>query len=79
MINMVSDEQMILANRIIEILAIYKKYENIINAGSYVGGKNHKLSLAIEMINPINKFLKQGIFEKVDFQKTMDQMKVILN
>jgi len=79
MINMVSDEQMILADRIIEILATYKKYENIINGGSYVGGKSHKLSLAIEMINSINKFLKQGIFEKVDFQKTIDQMKVILN
>lgn len=79
MIDVVPDEQMNMANRLIEIMATYKESEDLINIGAYVKGSSPKIDNAVEMIDPINKFLKQGIFEKVSYQKTIEQMKDILN
>lgn len=79
MVDIVSDEQLELANQLIEIMATYKESEDLINIGAYVKGSNPKIDNAIKMIDPINKFLKQGITEKVNYQETMEQMKAVLN
>lgn len=79
MTDIVSDKEMNLANRLIEIMATYRESEDLINIGAYVKGSNSKIDYAIEMIDSINKFLKQGIFEKVNYQETIEQMKAILN
>lgn len=78
MIDLVPDEQMNMANRLSEFMATYKESEDLINIGAYVKGSSPKIDKAIEMIDPINNFLKQGIFEKVSYQETIEQMKAIL-
>ncbi len=79
MIDVISEEEMALANKLIEIMAVYKESEDLINIGAYVKGSSSKIDYAIKMIDSINKFLKQGIFEKVSSRETMEQIKVILN
>ena len=78
MIDVVPDEQMDLANRLVDIMATYKESEDLINIGAYVKGSSQKIDFAIKMIDSINNFLKQGIFEKVSYQETIERLKEIL-
>ncbi len=79
MIDVVSDEHLVLANRLIEIMATYRESEDLINIGAYVKGSSSKIDFAIKMIDAINNFLKQGIFEKVNYQESVEQIKAILS
>lgn len=47
-----------------ELLAAYTDAEDLINLGGYVRGANPVTDRAISMINEMNTFLKQGIYEK---------------
>jgi len=50
-----------------ELLAAYTEAEDLINLGGYVRGANPVTDRAIAMINEMNSFLKQGIYEKDSF------------
>ena len=75
MIDIVDEEHRQMAAKIINILAIYKKAEDLINIGAYVKGSNPEIDYAITMIDRVNAFLKQDIDEKVDFHQTKIQMR----
>jgi flagellum-specific ATP synthase len=77
MIDIVDEEHRQMAARIVNILATYKKAEDLINIGAYVGGSNREIDYAISMIDPINRFLRQDIHEKVTFGETKNQMQAI--
>jgi len=47
-----------------ELLAAYTEAEDLINLGGYVRGANPVVDRAISMINDMNAFLKQGIYEQ---------------
>ncbi len=63
------------AGRIKEVLATYRKAEDLINIGAYATGSNPKIDRAIQMIDPINRFLRQGIHERMTFEESIDAMK----
>jgi len=77
MLDIVDDEHRQMAQRIIQILATYKKAEDLINIGAYVKGSNPEIDYAITMIDRVNGFLKQEIDEKIDFQQTINQMRAL--
>jgi flagellum-specific ATP synthase len=79
MIDIVNDEHKQMARRIVQILATYKKAEDLINIGAYVRGSNPEIDYAISMIDRINGFLKQDIYEKIDFRQTIDQMRILFS
>jgi flagellum-specific ATP synthase len=60
-----------------ELLAVFREAEDLINIGAYVKGSNPKIDLAISKIEEMRGFLKQGINEKVDFDKSLEQLKRI--
>ena len=62
------------ANKLKETLAIYRKAEDLINIGAYVAGSNPKIDYAIEMIEKINKYLKQDIDETTDFDESISRL-----
>ncbi|MGD2038520.1 MAG: flagellar protein export ATPase FliI [Desulfobacterales bacterium] len=62
------------ANKLKETLAIYRKAEDLINIGAYVAGSNPKIDYAIEMIEKISNYLKQGIDETTDFDESISQL-----
>ncbi len=64
MIHVVDDAQQQAAARILEILAVYRDAEDLINIGAYVKGSNPKIDLALKKIDAILDFLKQGINDK---------------
>lgn len=67
-------EQQEAAGRIREILSTYKRNEDLINIGAYQDGSDPKIDHAKRMIYPVYDFLKQGIFEVVRFQDSLNQM-----
>jgi len=74
MMDIVSDRHRELANRMMNVLATYKKAEELINIGAYVHGSNAEIDDAIRRINPVNEFLKQGISEHFDYKKSLQMM-----
>ena len=62
------------ANDIINIIATYKKAEDLINIGAYVEGSNPEIDNAIKMTGRINSFLSQDIEEKIGFEETKEQL-----
>ncbi|MGB9822643.1 FliI/YscN family ATPase [Thermodesulfovibrio sp.] len=62
------------AQRLLELLAIYSRYEDIINIGAYKEGTNPQVDFAIKMMNKINNFLRQDINERVSFQESLNQL-----
>ena len=71
-----SDEHKIVAQKIKELLAVYDRNKEIISLGMYVKGTNPKLDEAVQRIDKIQNFLKQGE-ESVDISETLRLMKEI--
>ncbi len=72
--DIVDEQHRQLAKKIVNVLATYKKAEDLINIGAYVQGSNPDIDYAIAMVDRVNRFLRQDIGEKIDFQETKKQM-----
>jgi len=79
MTNLVSDEHKAAAGKLREVLARYAEAEDLINIGAYVKGSNPKIDFALSKIDQVNEFLKQGTFEKIDFEETVEKLLVIFS
>jgi flagellum-specific ATP synthase len=66
------------AGRIKEVLATYRKAEDLINIGAYAAGSNPKIDYAIKMIDPINRFLQQGINEETSLEESIGVLKSMM-
>jgi len=62
------------ANRLKQILATYKKAEDLINIGAYVAGSNPKIDYAIQMIEKVNEYLRQGIQENEGLDESITKL-----
>jgi flagellum-specific ATP synthase len=67
------------AGQLKELLATYRKAEDLINIGAYVAGANRGIDLAITKIDSINAYLRQGIDESVDFETCLLDLDRIVN
>ena len=62
------------AGRLKETLATFRKAEDLINIGAYVGGSNPKIDFALKMIDRINAYLRQDIGEAVPLAESVAQL-----
>lgn len=69
-----SDEHRKAAGKIRNLLAVYKKNEDLINIGAYVKGSDPKCDEAIKMMDKINAFLQQEVEEKFYYNETIEQL-----
>ncbi len=74
MTNLVSDDHKQAAAKLREVLARYAEAEDLINIGAYVKGSNPKIDYALSKIDEVNEFLKQGTFEKIDYEDTVNRL-----
>ncbi len=72
--NIVSQDQLRLAEMIRENMAIYHDAEDLINIGAYREGANKKIDNAIQLHEPIDQFLKQGVAESADLNRSIAHM-----
>jgi len=62
------------AGRLKEVLATYRKAEDLINIGAYAVGSNPKIDYAIKMIDQVNAYLRQGIEEKEGLDESIEKL-----
>lgn len=65
------------ANRLKQILATYKKAEDLINIGAYVAGSNPKIDYAIQMIEKVDEYLRQGILKNEGLDDSIQKLEEI--
>lgn len=62
------------ASKIRNLLAVYKKNEDLISIGAYVKGTDSRIDQSILFMDEINAFLQQKVDEKNDFDTTIDKL-----
>ena len=73
--SVVDQDHLDLAGKIRQVLASYKKNELLIKIGEYKRGADKDGDFALDHIDKVNAFLKQGIEELSSFDETMQQMR----
>lgn len=68
MTEIVPKEQVQAANRMKELLTIYRDAEDLINIGAYKSGSNPEIDTAIASIRDIWGFTRQGVDERTSFE-----------
>lgn len=74
MVDVVDKDHRKKAGDILNILATYKKAEDLINIGAYVKGSNPEIDYAISMIARVNTYLTQDMEESVNFDKSKQDL-----
>lgn len=65
------------AQRLLRMISVYREAEDLIRIGAYVDGSDPEIDAAKKIMGTIKAFLQQGIYEKISFQESMDQLKNI--
>lgn len=71
-------EQVDLVSNARDLLALYRKNEDLVNIGAYTKGNNARIDLAIEKYDDLNGFLRQQVAEKVTRAESFDQIAALL-
>jgi flagellum-specific ATP synthase len=75
MTDIVAPDQMAARNQLVSVMATYRKAEDLINIGAYVGGSNPQIDYAIKKMPGINSFLRQSVEEKIPFADSLARLK----
>lgn len=62
-----------------DLLSTYKDSEDLINLGAYVRGSNRKIDLSIEYHDALEKYLKQSVDEKSEFEVCIENLISLFN
>jgi len=71
-------EELDLAGRARELLALYRKNEDLISIGAYQKGANAALDRSIALQDALRQFLRQGVLEHTDRTESYALLKKIL-
>jgi len=72
--DVVGQDQLLLARRVLWLLAIYQEKEDLINVGAYVPGVNRELDLAVQCRAKINQFLQQPSSTSIAAAQTQEEL-----
>lgn len=79
MIEITDEEHQQKATKIRSVMSTYYENYDLISIGAYKTGTNREIDYAIKNIDSINRFLKQGIDERFDFEDTMFLMSELVD
>ncbi|HRD55401.1 MAG TPA: flagellar protein export ATPase FliI [Parachlamydiaceae bacterium] len=75
--SIVPQERLQLVGKLKEVLANYKKNELLIKIGEYKRGSDKMGDFAIDYIDKVLRFLKQGVDEKCSYQETEQLLRTL--
>lgn len=75
--SIVPGEHLQLVGKLKEVLANYKKNELLIKIGEYKRGADKAGDFAIDHVDKVNNFLKQGVEEKCSFEETVQLLRSV--
>ncbi|MFP4054369.1 MAG: FliI/YscN family ATPase [Phycisphaerae bacterium] len=73
----VGKEHLEASRRLRAIYATYQSAEDLINIGALAAGSNPRIDKAIELIEPVNAFLQQGLEDRTTLGETLRRMQEI--
>ena len=76
--NLVSPEDLKLANKFRRLWSLYQQNQDLIQVGAYEAGSNPALDEAIRLREQMDAFLCQGMHEGLDEQATREQLREML-
>jgi flagellum-specific ATP synthase len=74
MIDIVDAQHEQAARKLKEVVATIREAQDLINIGAYVKGSNPKIDYALSKIEEVEEFLRQDIWEKADFQASVQKL-----
>jgi flagellum-specific ATP synthase len=77
--HIIDDRHKEYAGKFIEMLSIYKKFEDMINLGAYKHGTNPRVDTAIQIIDRLKSYLKQDMNEHIDYPNALQGMYCIFD
>ena len=77
--DIVSPRHIELAGKARGVLASYAEAEDLINIGAYAKGSNPKIDFALNKIDQLTSFLRQGFNETTTLQQSIEQLGTILS
>lgn len=77
MVNIVTEDHLEAANKVKELLAVYREAKDLIDVGAYQNGNNPRIDLAIKFIDELNRYLKQSIYEDCLFDNSINDLQEI--
>lgn len=77
--DLVTPQQKGHASRLKNLLATYRKAEDLINIGAYVRGTNPDIDYAIAMIDRVKQYLQQDMSEQVDYSQSLTQLEELFS
>ena len=78
MYDIVEDDHLNMARKLVRVLATYREAEDLINIGAYVDGTDPHIDYAKNNIHKINSFLQQDINESMSFKESVIRLKNVL-
>ncbi|MGW8324890.1 MAG: FliI/YscN family ATPase, partial [Desulfobacterales bacterium] len=78
MYDIVEDDHLNMARKLVKVLATYREAEDLINIGAYVDGTDPQIDYAKKNIHNINSFLQQDIYESMSFKESITRLKKVL-
>jgi flagellum-specific ATP synthase len=77
MSSIATSEHKKVAGQLKNVLATYAEAEDLVNIGAYRSGSNPSIDFALSKIDDVNDFLMQDMYEKVDFDDTVEKLKAL--
>lgn len=70
-------EHLELREKLVKVLATYRRAEDLVNINAYVRGTNPDIDHALEKIAAVNRYLRQGMQESVALPQAVQELKEI--
>ena len=75
MYDIVEDDHLDMARKLVKVMATYREAEDLINIGAYIDGTDPQIDFAKKMIYKINSFLQQDINQSITFEESVVRLK----
>lgn len=79
MTNICPEEHVYAARKLKEVVASYEKERDLILIGAYESGSNPQVDYAIEKIDEVNAFLKQGTHDEIGYDESVEMLEEIFS
>ncbi len=76
--DIVEEDHLNTARKLVKVLATYRNTEDLINIGAYVDGTDPQIDYAKKKIHKINSFLQQDINQSITFKESIVRLKELL-
>lgn len=76
--DIVEDDHLNMARKLVRVLATYREAEDLINIGAYIDGTDPQIDFAKKMIHKINSFLQQDINQSITFKESIVRLQEVL-